>query len=112
MFHVSGMIAVLLTGAAFPTTLVFPAPGPWDPRVWLELTARHKVTSWSGVPTQFWRMLRHPDASSYDLSSVMTVGGGGEPQPIAEPDRGVDRCWRSSPGDRTNSPAGRSPRGI
>jgi acyl-CoA synthetase (AMP-forming)/AMP-acid ligase II len=77
MFHVSGMIAVLLTGAAFPTTLVFPAPGPWDPRVWLELTARHRVTSWSGVPTQFWRMLRHPDVDRYDLSSVTTVGGGG-----------------------------------
>jgi acyl-CoA synthetase (AMP-forming)/AMP-acid ligase II len=77
MFHISGMIAVFLTGVAFPTTLVFPVPGPWDPRVWLELTARHKVTSWSGVPTQFWRLLRHPDAGSYDLSSVMTVGGGG-----------------------------------
>ena len=48
MFHISGMIAVLLTGVAFPTTLVFPAPGPWDPLTWLELTARHKVTSWSG----------------------------------------------------------------
>src|SRR5204862_131964 len=27
MFHVSGMIAVLITGAAFPVTLVFPRPG-------------------------------------------------------------------------------------
>ena len=77
MFHVSGMIAVLVTGAAFPTTLVFPAPGAWDPVTWLELTAKHKVTTWSGVPTQYWRLLRHPDLESYDISSVMTVGSGG-----------------------------------
>jgi acyl-CoA synthetase (AMP-forming)/AMP-acid ligase II len=77
MFHVSGMIAVLVTGAAFPTTLVFPAPGAWDPLTWLELTARHKVTTWSGVPTQYWRLLRHPDLGSYDISSVVTVGSGG-----------------------------------
>ena len=77
MFHVSGMIAVLITGAAFPTPLIFPAPGPWDPVTWLELTARHKVTTWSGVPTQFWRLLRHPDLGRYDISSVRTVGSGG-----------------------------------
>jgi acyl-CoA synthetase (AMP-forming)/AMP-acid ligase II len=29
------------------------------------------------VPTQFWRLLRHPDLGAYDLSSVVTVGGGG-----------------------------------
>jgi len=77
MFHVSGLVAVFITGAAFPTTLVFPSPGPWDPRTWIELTARHRVTTWSGVPTQFWRLLRHPDLGAYDLSSVVTVGGGG-----------------------------------
>jgi acyl-CoA synthetase (AMP-forming)/AMP-acid ligase II len=77
MFHVSGLIAVLVTGAAFPTTLVFPAPGAWDPLTWLELTARYRVTNWSGVPTQYWRILRHPDLESYDLSSVRIVGSGG-----------------------------------
>jgi acyl-CoA synthetase (AMP-forming)/AMP-acid ligase II len=35
------------------------------------------VTSWSGVPTQFWRLLRHPALGSHDLSSVSTVGSGG-----------------------------------
>jgi len=77
MFHVSGMIAVLITAAAFPVSLVFPEPGPWDPLTWLELVQRHKVTSLSGVPTQFWRLLRHPDLDKYDLSSVATIGGGG-----------------------------------
>jgi acyl-CoA synthetase (AMP-forming)/AMP-acid ligase II len=77
MFHISGLVAVFISAAAFPTTLVFPAPGAWDPVTWLELTARHQVTAWSGVPTQYWRLLRHPDLASYDLSSVMSVGGGG-----------------------------------
>jgi acyl-CoA synthetase (AMP-forming)/AMP-acid ligase II len=81
MFHISGLVAVLITGAAFPVTLVFPEPGPWDPLTWLELSQRHKVTSLSGVPTQFWRLLRHPDLDKYDLSSVMTVGGGGAVYP-------------------------------
>jgi acyl-CoA synthetase (AMP-forming)/AMP-acid ligase II len=81
MFHVSGMIAVLITGAAFPVSLVFPEPGPWDPLTWLELAQRHKVTSLSGVPTQFWRLLRHPDLDRYDLSSVGAVGGGGAVYP-------------------------------
>jgi acyl-CoA synthetase (AMP-forming)/AMP-acid ligase II len=62
-------------------TLVFPAPGPWDPLTWLELAQRHKVTSLSGVPAQFWRLLRHPDLDGYDLSSVTTVGGGGAVYP-------------------------------
>ncbi|HEY1701792.1 MAG TPA: class I adenylate-forming enzyme family protein [Trebonia sp.] len=77
MFHISGLVAVFITGAAFPTALVFPAPGPWDPVTWLDLISRHKVTSLSGVPTQYWRLLRHPDIGSYDLSSVMAAGGGG-----------------------------------
>ena len=81
MFHISGLVAVLITGAAFPVSLVFLAPGPWDPLTWLELAQRHKVTSLSGVPTQFWRLLRHPDLDRYDLSSVGTVGGGGAVYP-------------------------------
>jgi len=81
MFHISGLVATLITGAAFPMSLVFPAPGPWDPLTWLELAQRHKVTSLSGVPTQFWRLLRHPDLDAYDLSSVTTVGGGGAVYP-------------------------------
>jgi acyl-CoA synthetase (AMP-forming)/AMP-acid ligase II len=77
MFHISGLVAVFITGAAFPTALVFPAPGPWDPVTWLDLISRHRVTSLSGVPTQYWRLLRHPDIGSYDLSSVMVASGGG-----------------------------------
>lgn len=77
MFHISGMVAVLITGGSTPSKLVFPPPGAWDPEVWLRLTAEHGVTTWSGVPTQFWRLLRHPDIDSYDLGSVTSAGSGG-----------------------------------
>jgi acyl-CoA synthetase (AMP-forming)/AMP-acid ligase II len=39
------------------------------------------VSSWSGVPTQFWRMLEHPDFDSFDLSSLTLVSSGGAPFP-------------------------------
>ncbi len=35
-------------------------PGRWDETVHLELTERHRVTSWSIVPTQLWRLIDHP----------------------------------------------------
>jgi acyl-CoA synthetase (AMP-forming)/AMP-acid ligase II len=77
LFHISGLVAVFITSAASPTTLVFATPGAWDPVTWLELAARHQVTTLSGVPAQFWRLLRHPDIDAYDLSSVKSAGGGG-----------------------------------
>ena len=81
MFHVSGLLGILMTGPAMGVKLVFPPPGRWDPTTHLELTVRHAVSVWSGVPTQYWRLLRHPDFDSYDLRSVRNVGGGGAPYP-------------------------------
>jgi acyl-CoA synthetase (AMP-forming)/AMP-acid ligase II len=81
MFHVSGLLAFLMSGPVFGLKLVFLPPGRWDEGVHLRLTAEHGVSTWSGVPTQFWRLLDHPDLDSYDLSSVRTVGSGGAPYP-------------------------------
>ena len=39
------------------------------------------MSAWSGVPTQYWRMLEHPDFESYDLSSLAMVSSGGAPFP-------------------------------
>jgi acyl-CoA synthetase (AMP-forming)/AMP-acid ligase II len=77
MFHISGLVAVLVSGVVFRTKLVFPPPGAWDPEVYLDLTEKHRITTWSGVPTQYWRLLRHPGLTTRDLSSVSTVGAGG-----------------------------------
>ena len=70
-----------MTGSRFGSSLVFPPPGRWDPAVHLRLTADHRVSAWSGVPTQFWRMLEHPDFDSFDLSCLTMVSSGGAPFP-------------------------------
>ncbi len=75
-FHVSGMVALLgqpWSGAK----VVFPRPGRWSEEVHLRLTEEHRLTSWSGVPTQFWRLLQYPDLDRFDLSNLRSVGGGG-----------------------------------
>ena len=80
-FHISGTAPLFMTGSRFGSTLVFPPPGRWDPEVHLRLTADHRVSAWSGVPTQFWRMLEHPDFESFDLSCLTMVSSGGAPFP-------------------------------
>jgi acyl-CoA synthetase (AMP-forming)/AMP-acid ligase II len=77
MFHISGMLGILMSGTVLRTKLVFPPPGAWDPTLYLRLSAQHRVTTWSGVPTQYWRLLRHAALASHDLSSVLTIGSGG-----------------------------------
>ncbi|HEX4529062.1 MAG TPA: class I adenylate-forming enzyme family protein [Acidimicrobiia bacterium] len=80
-FHISGTAPLFMTGARFGSTLIFPPPGRWDPGTQLQLTAEHRVSAWSGVPTQFWRMLEHPDFDAFDLSSLTLVSSGGAPFP-------------------------------
>lgn len=76
LFHVSGVVPLIMS---YPvgSKLVFPPVGAWNEITHLELTQTHGVGAWSGVPTQFWRLLEHPDFDSYDTSTVTTVGGGG-----------------------------------
>ena len=78
-FHISGTAGLHVTSVNFGTTLVFPPPGRWDPLVHLELTQRYRVSSWSGVPTQYWRILEHPDFDAYDVTSVGAISSGGAP---------------------------------
>lgn len=82
MFHVSGMLAILMSGPALGIKLVFAPPGRWDASRHLELSVAHRISSWwSGVPTQFGRLLRHPDLTRCDLSALRSAGGGGAPFP-------------------------------
>jgi acyl-CoA synthetase (AMP-forming)/AMP-acid ligase II len=75
-FHVSGLNCQLVMACSSGMTIVYPPAGRWREDVHLELTERHRATSWSLVPTQLWRLLDWPDLNRYDLSSLQTVGGG------------------------------------
>lgn len=77
MFHISGLVPMLIGGPQMGQKLVFPPPGRWDETLHLQMTVEHGITTWSGVPTQFWRLLQHPDLASYDLTGVGQAGGGG-----------------------------------
>ena len=77
MFHISGLVATLIGGPQLGTKLVFPPPGRWDEKAHLDLTVEHGITNWSGVPTQFWRLLQYEHFDDYDLTGVTSAGGGG-----------------------------------
>ncbi len=76
LFHVSGALP-LSVAPATGQKMVFPPVGKWDELTHLTLTQDHHVGAWSGVPTQFWRLLEHPQFDEFDTTSVMTLGGGG-----------------------------------
>jgi acyl-CoA synthetase (AMP-forming)/AMP-acid ligase II len=77
MFHVSGLVGVFVANTFFRTRLIFASPGRWDPIEYLRLSEQHSATTWSGVPTHYWRLLRQPDLGDYDLSSLRVIGSGG-----------------------------------
>lgn len=80
LFHVTGCVPVMLS--CFATKLKLVMMRRWDPEKALQLIEAERVTAFVGVPTQSWDMLESPNFSSYDTSSLMTVGGGGAPAPV------------------------------
>jgi len=78
LFHISGLNCQAISSVSTGTKLVYmPPPGRWAAEHQLELTERHRVTTWRLVPTQAWRLLECPDAGRYDLSSLRSIVGGG-----------------------------------
>ncbi len=77
LFHVSGLLGQLVNSLMWGTGMVVAPPGRWQAVTHLELTERHRVTSWSLVPTQLTRLLEHPDFATFDLTSLQMIGGGG-----------------------------------
>ncbi len=76
LFHVSGLhaCAVMAVGAGFNHLWT---TGRYDAEKILRLTEEHGIARWSGVTTQVWRLVEHPRLGDYDVSSVVSIGGGG-----------------------------------
>ncbi|MEV5413493.1 class I adenylate-forming enzyme family protein [Thermopolyspora sp. NPDC052614] len=85
LFHVTGCFAAM-------TTTMFTGGGlvlmyKWDPEQALRLIEREKVTQMTGVPTNAWQLLSHPDLDEYDISSLGGISYGGAPAPPKLPER-------------------------
>lgn len=79
LFHVTGSHAGLLMSILVGRKIVM--MDKWDAGVALKLIEKESLSDITGVPTQTWELLNHPDKNNYDLSSLKTLGGGGGPRP-------------------------------
>ena len=80
MFHSFGQTcmqnATLFSGG---TMILLPR---FDPVAAFSLMQRHKVNLFAGVPTMYFALLNHPEAASYDLSSLTMCVSGGAAMPV------------------------------
>jgi fatty-acyl-CoA synthase len=81
LFHVTGMqhcmSAPIFSGAAVVIMT------RWDRDTAAELIKRHGVTHWTNIPTMVIDLLSSPRVREFDLSSLLSVGGGGASMPEA-----------------------------
>ncbi|NLD70915.1 MAG: long-chain fatty acid--CoA ligase [Limnobacter sp.] len=81
MFHITGMqYAVHIPIWLGSTNVVMPR---WDRELAGRIISRHRVTSWTNIPTMIIDLLGSPNIAQYDLSSLQQLGGGGAAMPQA-----------------------------
>ena len=54
----------------------------WNANEALALIEREKITTFGGVPTMHWDLLRAPNFKRHDLSSLMSISCGGQALPL------------------------------
>ena len=79
LFHVTGLITQFLLSMLAKRKIII--MHKWDATYALDLIEEHKVTNLSGVPTQSWDLMNHPNVDKYDLSSLIDIGAGGAARP-------------------------------
>jgi fatty-acyl-CoA synthase len=89
MFHITGMVVVLHgTLAAGATLVLMPR---WQREYAAHLIRAHRVTRWTNIPTMVIDLLASPQVDAFDLSSMVTIGGGGASMPQAVAERLLQR---------------------
>ena len=71
LFHVTGLVTQFLLSMLAKRKIII--MHKWDATYALDLIQEHKVTNLSGVPTQSWDLMNHPDVDKYDLSSLIDI---------------------------------------
>jgi acyl-CoA synthetase (AMP-forming)/AMP-acid ligase II len=94
LFHVTGSHAGLLMSILVGRKIVMMKK--WDAGLALKLIEQENVTDITGVPTQTWELLNHPERLNYDLSSLKTLAAGGAPRP-AEHVKKLDAEFEARP---------------
>jgi acyl-CoA synthetase (AMP-forming)/AMP-acid ligase II len=79
LFHVTGSHSGFLMSIIAGRKMVMMPK--WDAGAALQLIQDEKIGAITGVPTQTWDLLTHPDKDNYDLSSFKELSGGGAPRP-------------------------------
>ena len=79
LFHVTGSHSGFLMSIIAGRKMVMMTK--WDPGAALQLIQDEKIGAITGVPTQTWDLLTHPDKDKYDLSSFKELSGGGAARP-------------------------------
>ena len=81
MFHITGLVSVLHATIYSGSTLVIMPR--WDRELAGHLISHWRVTHWTNIPTMVIDLLGSPNFASFDLSSLVYIGGGGAAMPQA-----------------------------
>jgi len=81
MFHITGMVSLMHTNICAGATMVLMPR--WDRELAGALIAKWRVTHWTNIPTMVIDLMGSPNFASFDLSSLVFIGGGGAAMPQA-----------------------------
>ena len=89
MFHITGMVSVMHANIYIGATLVLMPR--WDRDLAGRLISRYQVTNWTNIPTMVIDLMGSPNFEKFDLSSLVSIGGGGAAMPQAVAQRLFDQ---------------------